>query len=87
MATSAGWLLKQRAVGLLGASSCVSLLGARPRFAGSILEENQPRKNPSTRLGHLRGDLSLENLAPIYKEFQRWKTIFVARFSDLLNTY
>jgi hypothetical protein len=34
--TPARWLLKQRAVSLLGASSCVSLLGARPRFAGPI---------------------------------------------------
>jgi hypothetical protein len=53
---------------------------SRVRFS----QENQPRKNPSARLGFLRGDLSLEILAPIFKEFQRWRTVLQQEFQIYL---
>jgi hypothetical protein len=82
--TPAGWLLKQRAVGLLEASFCVSLLGARPRYRGFHSARMTKENTRDFSSGTFFGDLSLEILAPIYKEFQRWRKLLKTEFQSYL---
>jgi hypothetical protein len=82
--TPAGWLLKQHAVTVLRINSCVRLLGARPRYRGFHSKRITKVKTPPKRWGFYFGDSLLEILAPIYKEFQRWKVLLQKEFQAYL---
>jgi hypothetical protein len=48
-----------------------------------FVQELEPLSNINYSLIFF-GEPSLENLAPIYKEFQRWRTILQQEFQDFL---